>query len=158
MKRPLALVCLFAVSSAALSQTLNYEAVRLTDQLIEGSWKSVEVVVPAILAGMKVQLETGGASKEASKTFTEELQRNFTKDNFARGYSKQVSEKFSVDEIVKLSEFYSSPLGQKLLKFSTSEDVGAQSVQLIIKASCDSVKQKLGFFDRGTINSVCGKF
>ena len=158
MKRLVALLCLIAGSTTAFSQTVTYEAVRLTDQLIEGSWKNVERTVPTMLAGLGVQLEGAGASKEASKALTEELQRNFTKDNFAKGYSKQLSDRFSTEAVVKLTEFYASPLGQKFLKFSSSEEAGIQSVQLIIKSSCDTVKQKLGFFDRGTINSVCGKF
>ena len=158
MKKLLTFLCWVVASTSAVSQTVTYEAVRLTDQLIEGSWKTVEVAVPTMLAGLKAQLESSGASKEASKTLTEELQRNFTKVNFARGLASQISEKFTVDEVVRLSEFYSSPLGQKLLKFNTSEDVALQSVQYIFKLSCDSAKQKIGFFDRGTINSACGKF
>ena len=157
MKNILAVFCLFSFSTVGMAQ-VSYEAVRFTDQVIEGSWKNVETVIPAILAGLKTQLETSGASKEASKALTDELQRNFTKENLARGYSKQVFEKFTADEIAKLSEFYSSAVGQKFLKFGTSEEANTQSVQYIMKTSCDSVKQKLGFFDRGTINSVCGKF
>jgi hypothetical protein len=158
MKRILAICGFWLLVGSAFSQPVTYDAVKFTDLVIESSWKTVESVVPVLLAGVKTQLETGGATKEAAKVLTEELQKSFTKENFARGYSKQLAEKFGAEEISALSAFYSSSVGKKFLEFSSSDDQNQKVVQYILKATCDSVKQKLGFFDRGSINSTCGKF
>ena len=136
----------------------TFDSIKLTDQLIENSWKGIEVSIPVLILGLKSQLETNGVRKEAARVFVEELQRNFTKDNFSRSYSKQIAEAFTVDEIQRLSEFHASPLALKFSKFTQSEAQGQALIQGMLKITCESSKQKLGYFDRNSISSICEKF
>jgi hypothetical protein len=140
------------------AQTANYDAFRLSEKLIEQNWSTVQSILPLLMSGLKTQLESSGATKDAAKTLTEELQNNFTKESYGRGLSKELSERFTVEEMKQLSDYLASPVAKKFAEFSNSQEQQQKILNSIIKSTCESTKQKLGFFDRGSINSVCGKF
>jgi hypothetical protein len=140
------------------AQTANYDAFRLSEKIIEQNWSTVQSVLPLLMSGLKTQLESSGATKDAAKTLTEELLNNFTKESYGRGLSKELSERFTVEEMKQLSDYLSSPVVKKYTEFSTSQEQQQKILNSIFKSTCESTKKKLGFFDSGSINSVCGKF
>ena len=154
------ILALFSLGSwsNSIAQNVSYDAVQLSNVLIEKSWKATEVAIPTLLLGVKAQLEKGGATKESSRVLVEELQKSFTKENFGRGFAKVLSEKFSAEELRQISEFLASPVGKKYFELFGSEEQGLKVIEFILKSACDASKEKLSFFDRGSINSVCRGF
>ena len=95
MKRIAAALILFSVSSVAVTQTVSYESVRLSDLFLDSSWKTLEQSLPPLMLGLESQLKTGGATEKASKVLTEEIRRAVTRENLSKSIAQALTEKFT---------------------------------------------------------------
>ena len=156
MKRYLVLLLtLFGLLGISVAQNVSYDAVQLSNLLMDRNWKNFENLIPIMLPGLKEQFEKGGATKDASRVFVEEFQNNLTKDKIGRAYASILSEKFNQSELRQLLEFQLSPLGSKAQELTNSQEFGINLVKGAAKSACDASREKLKVLDRESINSVC---
>ncbi len=145
---------LFAQTTRA--QSFSFESVQLATFMVEKNWKQAESTLKLMSSGLREQVEKGGASKEAARVLLDEFSKNFTKDLFAKQYAQILTKEMTPQEISQIYTFVTSPAGSKFAEIFTDEKQGITLITPAMKAACEASNKKLSFFDRGSLNTLCG--
>ena len=150
----LSAIVLFGASASA--QQVSYEAFKAAELLTASGWQAIEQSLPTLISGLESQLRQSGASENAAKVLSEEARKALSKDNLARVTAAAIAEKLTQDELKRLVAFFETDLGVKYLRLSAELATDAKTLAALMKPACDAAKARLGMFDRGSINGVCG--
>jgi hypothetical protein len=154
VKRLVLTTCSVLAVSASNAQTVSYDAVRLAEQITESAWPSFEHTLGILGPGLEVEIRKSGATESAARAVVEEIRKLITRDNVARITATIISDKFTAPEMTELRGFLQSPAGRKYLDIFS--DVSNSSLMLpLLRQACEASERRLGFFDRGSINTFC---
>ena len=159
MKSFLKILASLLFTSCAFAQSVSYDAVKTAESWVNSSWEEeMGKAWSAMSLEMERQFKENGVSDQASKIWVEELRRSFTKENFSRALAPALTEKFNPDELKELNTFIQSNLGKKYLRLNKDLSSDPRFIAPFLKQSCDATKSRLGLFNRGNIDRVCGNF
>ena len=140
----------------AQSQSITYEAVRLSEIFLDSTWSSQEQSIPLLIAGIEAQLRQAGASERVATVFPRELKRSLNRDNLGKAFAAVLSQQLTSDESKDLIAFLQSSLGRKYLSLSKEiTNSPAFSAQLF-KPACDQVTSQLSSSEKVVLQSFCG--
>ena len=151
----LTLMFLLVFACRANAQNVSFESVQLATHMVEQNWSQVENMFRLIEPGLRAELEKGSATKDAAKTFSEEFFKNITKENIAKSFAEILRQEFTDQEIAQINSFATSPIGKKYTQLFNDPKQSERLVKPALRAACDASSKKLGFFDRGSLNSMC---
>jgi hypothetical protein len=140
------------------AQGFSFESVQLATILIEQNWKTVESSMGLMSAGLRDNLEKNGATKEAARVFMDDFGKGLNKDSFTKAYAEILNKEMNPQEIAQVYAFVNSPVGKKFYQLFSDDKQGIALLAPVIKSACESSSKKLGFFDRGSLNSLCRNF
>ena len=153
-------ICCVAMASLSHAQGVSFEAFKITDLMMSSTWENLEQnILPAVVQKLESDLKTGSATEKSAKVFSEEVHRAFSKDNFSKAFAQILASKLSIDEQRQTLAFLQSGAGRKYMEISSGKgNEIMQAMMPIMKQACDAANAKLGIFERGTLNGICGKF
>ena len=150
--------CLLFFAGFAHSQNVTFEAFKIADLVMAGTWKnSEENILPAIIQKIEADLKAGSATDKAAKVMSEEMRKAFCKDNLTRAVAQIVSTTMSIEEQKQALGFFQSAAGQKYLAIAGGGNDAVQFLLPIVKQACSAANAQLGFFERGSLNGFCGR-
>ena len=158
MGRSLVSLILFMFGFAH-AQSVSFESFKIAEVVISTTWKNAEDnILPALILKIETDLKAGSATDKAARVMAEEVRKAFSRDNFTKVVAQSISAMMTADEQRQTLLFLQSSAGQKYLKIGGGESQEAtQLVVALIKQACVAANAQLGFFERGSLNGMCGR-
>lgn len=157
MKHLFVIGCLL-ITTAAHSQNVSFDAVKISEALTSATWEQIEQIIPALMLKLEKDMMSSGATDQASKVYAEELRRTFTRDNLTRIWAQMVSSRLTVEEQQEVLGFLQSSSGQKFLALSQESKLNVKYTLPLLKQSCSSANSRLDSSDRLSLQKVCGRY
>lgn len=155
----LVLVGILSCGSVSHAQSIPFESFKIADIVMTSGWENMEKnLLPGVLMKLESDLKAGSATNNAAKVFVEEFRSVFGKDNFTKATAEVIAKKMTIDEQRQTLTFLQSEAGRKYGELSGGKgDEMLQAIVPMLKQACQAANAKLGLFDRGSLNSTCGR-
>ena len=156
MKRLLCSLVFSLGTCSVFAQNISYDSVRIAELWTESTTQIVDNLLPSLIITIEANLKSSGGTEKGSKALAEAIRNVFTTDNLSRVVAQMISDKLNPDDQRQLLVFLQSPLGKKFLLINKETTSDTKYLTPLFKQACDAAKGQLGFFDRGSLNSICG--
>ncbi len=137
-------------------------AYQVAKAMVDPEWEKVQKILNPAVAELEKGLASSGVSGNVSKIWSEEFAKNLTRENLTLVVSEMLEKELESDDLKTLADFFYSPLGIKyrafVSKISNDQEFLRNAFIPILKKSCTSARERLGFFEKRDLDKICSLF
>ena len=144
------------------AQDYSKPAYQVAKAMVDAEWTRAQKILNSAGSELEKAMTSSGVSGNVSKIWSEEVVKNLTRENFTLVVSEMLEKELEPDDLKTLADFFYSPLGNKyiafLSKIGNDPEFLRNAFIPLLKNSCTSARERLGFFEKRDLDKICSLF